>query len=86
LSGGVYRDSLKTKLPDPMCVGPGGPCRSAGMGWRDAHADMQITNADFDALIEDLAGALDHFGVGPNEERELLQALSGLRKDIVTRR
>ena len=83
---GVDLDSLKTKLTDQICQASGGPCRYAGKGMREAHADMQITDADFDALIEDLAGALDHAGVGPNEERELLKTLGGLRREIVTGR
>ena len=83
---GVDVDSLQTKLTDQICQSTGGPCRYTGKGMREAHADMKITDADFDALIEDLAGALDHAGVGPNEERELLGTLNGLRREIVTGR
>ena len=83
---GVDLDSLKLKLTDQICQATGGPCRYAGRSMREAHRDMTITDADFDALIEDLAGALDHAGVGPNEERELLGTLNGLRGEIVTRR
>ena len=83
---GVDLDSLQTKLTDQICQATGGPCRYAGKGMREAHADMTITDGDFDALIEDLAGALDHAGVGPSEERELLGTLNGLRGEIVTRR
>ncbi len=83
---GVDLDSLKAKLTDQICEATGGPCRYTGKGMREAHADMQISDADFDALIEDLAGALDHAGVGPNEERELLHALNGFRGQIVRKR
>ena len=83
---GVDLDSLQTKLTDQICQATGGPCRYTGKGMREAHADMTITDADFDALIQDLAGALDRAGVGPNEERELLETLNGLRREIVTRR
>ena len=81
---GVDLDSLQLKLTDQICQASGGPCRYAGRSMHAAHADMRITDAEFDALIEDLAAALDHAGVGPEEERELLTALNGLRKQIVT--
>ncbi len=80
---GVDLDSLAMKLTDEICETTGGPCRYTGKSMRAAHADMAITNADFDALMEDLAAALDHAGVGPNEERELLGALGRLRGQIV---
>jgi len=83
---GVDLDSLQAKLTDQICQAAGGPCRYAGKGMREAHADMTITDADFDALIEDLAASLDHAGVGPDEERDLLRTLGGLRGQIVRKR
>ena len=83
---GVDTDELAGKLTDQICQAAGGPCRYAGKSMREAHADMKITDADFDALIEDLAASLDHFKVGPDEARELLHTLGGLRRQIVTGR
>ena len=83
---GVDTEELAGKLTDQLCQVTGGPCRYTGKPMREAHADMKISDADFDALVEDLAGSLDHFSVGPNEVRELLGALGGLRRQIVTRR
>ena len=50
---------------------------------RTAHQGMGITDADFDALVEDLVAALTAFKVGENEKSELLGALGPLRKGIV---
>jgi hemoglobin len=83
---GVDLDSLGLKLTDEICETTGGPCRYTGKSMREAHAEMEIGNADFDALMEDLAASLDHASVGPNEERELLRALDGLREQIVRKR
>jgi hemoglobin len=83
---GVDTDELAAKLTDQICQVTGGPCRYAGKPMREAHAGMKISDADFDALVEDLAASLDHFSVGPNEVRELLTTLSGLRRQIVTKR
>jgi hemoglobin len=83
---GVDAGELSARLTDQICQVTGGPCRYAGRPMREVHAGMGIRDADFDALVEDLAAALDHLKVGPNEERELLGALGGLRRQIVTRR
>ena len=47
------------------------------------HTNMNITDAQFDALVEDLVKALDELGVGQTEKDELLGALGGMRGDIV---
>ena len=44
---------------------------------------MGITTADFNALVEDLVGALDKFQVGEREKSELLGALGPMKTDIV---
>jgi hemoglobin len=44
---------------------------------------MGITGADFNALVEDLVGALDKFKVGQMEKDQLLGALGPMKKDIV---
>ena len=41
--------------------------------------------ADFNALVEDLTGALDKFKVGDKEKSDLLGALGPMKKDIVER-
>jgi len=82
---GLDEADLKAKLTDQICQATGGPCRYTGKSMREAHAQLNVTNADFDALVEDLKASLDHFGVGAREQSELLGALGGMRKDIVTR-
>ena len=83
---GVDTGELAAKLTDQICQVSGGPCRYTGRPMREVHAGLGISDADFDALVEDLAAALDHFKVGPAEERELVTALGGLRRAIVTKR
>jgi hypothetical protein len=45
---------------------------------------MNIKDADFNALVEDLKASLDHFKVGPREQQDLLGALAKMHDDIVT--
>jgi hemoglobin len=77
--------SFKMKLVDQICQATGGPCKYTGKDMKSAHRGMGITSGDFNALVEDLAGALDKFKVGGKEKGELLGALAPMKSDIVTK-
>jgi hemoglobin len=75
--------AFKGKLVDQICEASGGPCKYKGKDMKTAHMGMGITAADFDALVQDLVGALDHFKVGAQERDQLLGALGPMKADIV---
>ena len=77
--------SFKMKLVDQICQASGGPCKYTGKDMKSAHAGMGIAGGDFNALVEDLTGALDKFKVGDREKNELLGALAPMKPDIVTK-
>jgi hemoglobin len=74
---------FKMNLVDQICEASGGPGKYKGKDMKTAHAGMGISNADFNALVEDLTGALDKFKVGDKEKNDLLGALGPMKKDIV---
>ena len=74
---------LKQMLVDQVCQASGGPCTYTGKSMKDADAGMKITEADFNALVEDLTKSLDKFKVAEREKNELLGALGGMKGDIV---
>jgi hemoglobin len=76
-------DKFKDNLVDQICQASGGPCKYKGKDMKTAHKGMGITDADFNALVEDLVKALDKFNVGATEKGELLGALGGLKDQIV---
>ena len=76
---------FKQKLVDQICQGSGGPCTYTGKDMKTAHAGMGLTNADFDALVEDLVKALDTAGVPQADKDALLAVLGPMRADIVTK-
>jgi len=78
--------ALKQNLVDQVCQATGGPCKYKGKDMKTAHAGMNISNAHFDALVEDLSLSLDKFKVGAKEKGELLGALAPMRADIVERK
>ena len=74
---------LKRNLVDQICQATGGPCTYTGKDMRTAHKGMGITDADFNALVEDLKKSLDKFKVPAKEQGELLGALGSLKPQIV---
>jgi len=82
-------DGLKASLRDQICAATGGPCTYTGGDMLSVHANMAITDAQFDFLVADLLKALDTLGVpyaldGSATIDPLLVALVGMRGDIVT--
>ena len=75
--------SFKMKLVDQICEASGGPCKYTGKDMKSAHRGMGISAADFNALVEDLVGALDKFKVGEHGKHQLLSALGPMKGDIV---
>ena len=74
---------FKDNLVDQICEASGGPCKYKGLDMVTAHKGMNISDAEFGALVEDLVKALDKFNVGETEKNELLGALGGMKGDIV---
>jgi hemoglobin len=74
---------LRGLLVEFMCSATGGPCQYTGRDMRSAHAGFQLVEEEFNALVEDLVGALDKFNVPKKEKDELLGALGPLAKEIV---
>ena len=74
---------FKLNLVDQICTVSGGPCKYRGKDMKTAHKGMGVTDADFDALVEDLVKALDKSHVGATEKNELLGKLGAMKGQIV---
>jgi hemoglobin len=74
---------LKTMLVDQICEASGGPCTYTGKPMLEAHRGMKVSDAEFNALVEDLVKSLDKFKVPVREKQELLAALGGMKGQIV---
>jgi hemoglobin len=74
---------LKRLLVEQICAGTGGPCTYTGRDMKSAHAGMGITDAQFNALVEDLIKTLDKFKVPDKEKGELLGILGPMKPSIV---
>jgi hemoglobin len=78
-------DRFKTNLTDQLCVVAGGPCVYKGQSMHDAHKGLHLTNADFNALVEDLQAGMDKAGVSFATQNRLLARLAPMHRDVVTK-
>jgi hemoglobin len=76
-------EKLKSNLSDQICEATGGPCSYLGRDMKTTHKGMMITNAEWDATVENLGKALEKNKVGAAEQGELLKALGPMKSDIV---
>jgi hemoglobin len=74
---------LKQMLVEQICAGTGGPCTYTGRSMEDTHRGMNISDAEFGALVEDLVKTLDKFKVPEKEKGELLGILGPMKPSIV---
>lgn len=75
--------NLKKLLTEFVCMATGGPCKYTGRDMETSHAGMDLVDDEFNALVEDLVGALDKFKVPEKEKGELLGALGPLKPQMV---
>ena len=72
-------------LSAQFCVVAGGPCEYKGRTMADAHKGLHLTNADFNAVVEDLQDAMDKAGVPFATQNRFLARLAPMQHDVVTR-
>ncbi len=77
---------FKQMMGDQICQLAGGPCQYSGKDMKEAHHGLGITDAQFDAVVEDLKLALDEKGVSEQDKSELFAALAPMRTDIVEKK
>jgi len=84
--GGASRDTQKRfrqHLVDQVCAVTGGPCIYVGRDMKTAHGGLGITEAEWQAGVNDLIAALDKFKVPQKEKDQLIAIVATTKKDIV---
>lgn len=74
---------LAALLEEHFCELSGGPCEYSGKNMKAAHEEMHITNAQFNALAEDLQSAMEQQGVPSRVQNRLMAKLAPMQRDIV---
>jgi hemoglobin len=76
---------LALRLEEHFCVLSGGPCVYKGKDMKEIHDGLNITNAQFNALAEDLQIAMENVGVATRFQNKLVAKLAPMQRDIVTK-
>lgn len=74
---------FKYLVTEQVCEAAGGPQRYSGKSMRDAHADLAITEAEWQAFLDDFRQTADKFKIPAVELAELAAIVASTKKDIV---
>jgi len=74
---------LRHLLIEQLCAATGGPCEYTGRSMEEAHSGLNLTDADFDAFVDDLVRAMDSVKVPKDLEKQLLDLLGPMRPQVV---
>ena len=75
---------FKAGLVEQLCVSTGGPCKYTGHSLKDVHASLGITDAEFNAMVQDLRKAMARQNVSVENQVAFAAALEPLRDDVVS--
>jgi hemoglobin len=78
-------DRLRAQFKVQFCQVSGGPCQYQGHDMRESHAGLHLTNADFNAVVEDLQDAMDKIGVSFATQNRFLARLAPMQRHVVTK-
>ncbi|HWI57300.1 MAG TPA: group 1 truncated hemoglobin [Bacillota bacterium] len=78
--------ALKKHMVEFLALATGGPAHYTGKEIQAAHAEMHLTNPEFDAAIGDIKASLDTLRIPDKEQQELLAIIESTRPQIVTER
>jgi truncated hemoglobin YjbI len=87
--GGKYNPTpaevarMKKMIVEQISSVTGGPLAYQGKSMVDVHKDMGITNAQFDAFVEDFRGVLRKNNVDAKDANDLVKKVEGTRNEIV---
>jgi hemoglobin len=77
---------LKNHFVQFISVASGGPAEYNGKPIKPTHADMQITEAEFQAAIGDLKASLDHLQIPASSQKGLIAIFESTRRLIIVER
>ncbi len=70
-------------VTDLVCSGTGGPQEYTGRSMLDTHRGMNISDAEFVAVLDDILEAMNKHGVGDGEKAEILAIAYSMKGEIV---
>lgn len=74
---------LKFQVTNLVCQATGGPCVYTGLGMKESHTHMNITENEWQVMRDEFKKTLDKFQVPEKEQKELFDIVESTKKDIV---
>ncbi len=74
---------LKYHVTAQVCQATGGPCQYHGRGMKDSHAQLKITEREWDRMVTIFKEVLAKHRVPAKETRELLAIVGSTKTEIV---
>jgi hemoglobin len=78
-------DRLRAEFKVQFCQVAGGPCQYKGHDMAEAHKGLHLTNANFNAVVEDLQDAMDKVGLPFATQNRFLARLAPMQHQVVSR-
>ena len=79
----VPKAGLKFHVTALVCEVSGGPCKYTGRAMKESHQHLNITQAEWDAMVVDFKATLNKFKVPQREQQELITIVGSTKNDIV---
>ena len=80
---GIDIPELKFHLTEQICQLAGGPCVYEGMDMESAHFALDITAAEFNALVEDFQWAMRRNDIAYGLENQVLALLAPMKPAVI---
>lgn len=74
---------LKYQVTAMVCQATGGPCQYQGRNMKEAHAHLNITEAEWQRMLTLFKGVLERHQVPARETQELIDIVESTKADIV---
>lgn len=79
----VAPPGFKYLVTEQVCEATGGPQRYTGRSMYDSHIQLEITEQQWQAFLDDFKQTLDKFSVPAAEQAELVAIVESTKSDIV---
>jgi hemoglobin len=78
-------DRIRAEFKVQFCQVAGGPCTYTGHSMAAAHKGLHLTNANFNAVVEDLQAAMTSCNIPFATQNRFLARLAPYQHEVVTR-
>jgi hemoglobin len=79
----INPEHIKPRIVDLICQLSGGPCIYKGRPLAAAHEGLDVTQAKFNALAEDMQTGMERVGIPYRTQNRLMALLAPMQRDIV---